>query len=149
MRHLILAAALLIAGCASAPSTLWPQGPFERDLPASYDDVWHIVLNEITYNHNISTADYQAGLIVTESISDKYYRNFTDCGSQPLDLSMSTGSKTTVIMRDLGDDWTRVRFQVDYWIIKQSLVDRQVRRFSCTSTGAWERYALDHIEDQL
>ena len=160
MRLLFLLALLLIGSCATAPSTHWQQGAIQRDLPTPYDDVWHTVSNWVTDFAIIKTADYQGGVLVLEPM----YAPLRPGSNWPLlmDCDATLGGWThgfdydiAVLVQDLGDDWTRVRFRVEYsrrdQLLPLLVLARQskVRNTPCRSTGVWEQYALDQIEDAL
>ncbi len=150
-QNIMFATCILLASCATLPSTLFQNHVTERQYDYSYADVWHNVVDFLVDNTNtIATADYHGGLVVTgPQVSNSTYPGTAQCGRDLTALPLGYSATITVMMRDLGERRTNVRVQVLYKASRQSLIDKKVRLYPCNSTGVWERHMLNEIEERL
>lgn len=151
MRVLALFTVLIVGGCAVPLSNLLdPIQTYEREFPAIYDDIWLHAIDAIDDNQVIKKSDYDEGLIVIEPNSNSTMSsNMADCGAQPFETTLEKSYTATISISELGEESTRVNVKVDYRINSQSQIDQRVRVFYCRSTGFWEKYVLNRIENQL
>jgi len=146
-RFLILAAAMLIGGCASAPKA----HEFEKSFPyaRTYDDVWAAVIETFAeLNLPIANVEKDSGIITTDWLDMEGSDAFYDCGGHGIFTVESTQGKFNVfVKRNAETTGASVLVNTSF---------RQLRSFGsdqswtqCTSTGSLENKINGKISKKL
>lgn len=146
-KKLYAAAAILVAGCASAPATY----NFDNSamIAKSYDDTWSSISRFFTSNNiQIKTIEKDSGLIYAERSTQRpstpgKIGDIGDCGSPGMDISQVNTVQLNVFAQEAGPQQTEVT--VNTTMTETRCFGQTCHTVTCNSTGRLERNLIEYV----